>query len=101
MSAESDDADLFEGGAEFFDFGGLHGGHGEAEFGIDFAGESHCGFDGDGIGRELEESGEEGVVALMDGAGFEEAAFEGELDHLRDGSWDDVGGDGDDADGAD
>lgn len=101
MRIESDDADLFEGGAEFFDFGRLHGGHGEAQFGVDFASEAHRGFDRDGIGGELEESGEEGVVALVDGAGFEEAAFEGELDHLRDGSWDDVGGNGDDADGTD
>ena len=101
MRAESEDADLFQGGAEFVDLGGLHGGHGEAEFGIDFAGESHRGFDGDGIGGELEESGEEGVVALVDGAGLEVAALEGELDHFGDWAGDDVGGDGDDADGAD
>ena len=99
MSTESDDADLFEGGAEFFDFGRLHGGHGEAQFGVDFASEAHRGFDGDGIGGELEESGEEGVVALVDGAGLEVAALEGELDHFGDWAGDDVGGDGDDADG--
>ena len=101
MSAESEDADLFEGGAEFFDFGGLHGGHGEAQFGIDFAGEAHRGFDRDGVGGEFEEGGEEGVVALVDGASLEVAALEGELDHFGDRAGDDVGGDGDDANGTD
>lgn len=68
--------------------------------GGDEADEFGGGFDGDGVGFD-EDVGEEAVVLEVEAAGFVPAAGGGGVDEVGDGARGDVGGDADDAGGAD
>lgn len=73
---------------------------GESDFIGAVALEGDGGFDGDGVGVESHESGEERVVAFLKFESFGEFAFEASLDEADHDLWDEVGGDADEANGS-